>query len=373
MITLNMAYKVILITSIYPPQIGGPAIFTSRFAAWLAEKGISYEVITYNREKSLPRPNISEIPLGTIRLISFFRFIFTIVRKVKKDTLILANGAFIETFLACKLTRRKYAAKIPGDPVWEYARNSGRTKLSREDFQVANLPFFLRSLRAIFNKSFKEATIVITPSIELLNFLNTWGVSKSKTKLVFNSVDPTKFVSMVNLEKKFDLVSVTRLVQGKGLKELIECSHKLNRSLLIVGDGPLMNDLKNTARSLSADVTFAGSLPNSEIPKILAYSKVFVLNSESEATSYALIEAKLSGLPILARRNQGSTTIVCDGVDGIIYSDGLGLENAIVKIFADPNLMQQFSEIGRQDALVRFNQEIIFNEIFDLIKSGFRH
>ena len=371
MITLNMQNKVLLITSIYPPQIGGPAIFTSRFAAWLAEKGISYEVITYTREKSLPRPNISEIPLGTIRIISFFRFIFTIIRKTKKNTLILAHGAFIETFIACKLTRRRYVTKIPGDPVWEYARNSGRTKLSREVFQATELSFFLKSLRAIFNKSFKESTVVITPSSELLSFLHSWGISN--TKLVFNSVDPTRFKSIVNLEKKFDLVSVTRLVQGKGLKELIECSHKLNRSLLIVGDGPLMNDLKNTARLLSADVTFAGSLPNSEIPKILAYSKVFVLNSESEATSYAIIEAKLSGLPILARRNQGSTTIVCDGVDGIIYSDGLGLENAIVKIFANPNLMQQFSEMGRQDALVRFNQEIIFNEIFDLIKCGFRH
>lgn len=361
----------LLITSIYPPQIGGPAIFTSRFAAWLTDRGISNEVITYTQVYSLPRPNISEIPLGTIRIISFFRFIFTIIRKTKKNTLILANGAFVETFLACKLTRRRYVTKIPGDPVWEYARNSGVTKLSRQDFQATQLPFFLKSLRSIFNKSFKESTVVITPSLELLSFLHSWGISN--TKLVFNSVDPTRFVSIVNPEKKFDLVSVTRLVQGKGLNELIEYSHKLNRSLLIVGDGPLMNDLKNTARSLSADVTFAGSTPNYEIPKILANSKVFVLNSESEATSYALIEAKLSGLPILARRNQGSITIVRDGIDGIIYSDGLGLEYAIVKIFANPNLMQQFGEMGRQDALVRFNQEIIFSEIFHLIKSGYKH
>jgi glycosyltransferase involved in cell wall biosynthesis len=366
-----MENKVLLITSIYPPQIGGPAIFTSRFAAWLTDRGISNEVITYTQVYSLPRPNISEIPLGTIRIISFFRFIFTIIRKTKKNTFILANGAFVETFLACKLTRRRYVTKIPGDPVWEYARNSGVTKLSRQDFQATQLPFFLKSLRSIFNKSFKESTVVITPSLELLSFLHSWGISN--TKLVFNSVDPTRFVSIVNPEKKFDLVSVTRLVQGKGLNELIEYSHKLNRSLLIVGDGPLMNDLKNTARSLSADVTFAGSTPNYEIPKILANSKVFVLNSESEATSYALIEAKLSGLPILARRNQGSITIVRDGIDGIIYSDGLGLEYAIVKIFANPNLMQQFGEMGRQDALVRFNQEIIFSEIFHLIKSGYKH
>jgi glycosyltransferase involved in cell wall biosynthesis len=182
-------------------------------------------------------------------------------------------------------------------------------------------------------------------------------------------VDPAKFVNVINLEKKFDLVSVTRLVQGKGLSELIESSHRLKRSLLIVGDGPLMEDLKETARSLSADVTFTGSKPNNEIPKILANSKIFVLNSESEATSYALIEAKLAGLPILARRNQGSITIVRDGVDGIIYSSGLGLESAITKMFANPNLMQQFGEMGRQDALERFNQEIIFNEIFDFIKN----
>jgi glycosyltransferase involved in cell wall biosynthesis len=366
-----MVNKVLLVTSIYPPQIGGPAIFTSRFAAWLTSKGIDNEVVTYTQVHSSPRPNITEIALGPIRVISFLRFIFTIIRKNEKNTIILANGAFIETLIACKLSKRRYFVKIPGDPVWEYARNSGRTKLSREDFQTTKLPFFLKSLRTIFNRSFKEATLVISPTIELLNFLHAWGISKNRTKLVFNSVDPTKFVSIFNFEKKFDLVTVTRLVPGKGLSELIECAHKLKYNLLIVGDGPLMDNLKETARTLSAVVTFTGSKTNDEIPKILASSKVFVLNSESEATSYALIEAKLSGLPVLAKKNQGSLLVVRDGIDGILYSSSpdLNLEHAIKKIFSNPNLMQRFGKMGRQDALKRFNQEIIFNKILHLINS----
>ena len=51
--------RVLLITSIYPPQVGGPAIFTSRFSNWLFEKKYEVQIVTYTTTKTTYHKNIS--------------------------------------------------------------------------------------------------------------------------------------------------------------------------------------------------------------------------------------------------------------------------------------------------------------------------
>ncbi len=48
-----MKSRVLLITSIYPPQVGGPAIFTSRFSGWLFEKNFKVKITTYTKDKPI--------------------------------------------------------------------------------------------------------------------------------------------------------------------------------------------------------------------------------------------------------------------------------------------------------------------------------
>lgn len=119
--------KILLLTSIYPPDSGGPAIFTSQFSKWLTEQKIITEVITYSTQINNDK-SISSIHLNSFRILQFLRFIIRIIQKTDKQTLILANGVFLETFIACVLKRRRFVAKVPGDHVWELSRNRGWTK-----------------------------------------------------------------------------------------------------------------------------------------------------------------------------------------------------------------------------------------------------
>ena len=365
-----MKPKVLLITSIYPPQVGGPAIFTSRFSGWLFEKDFKVKIITYTTEVTNGNDKISYISLQYGRLTAFFKFIFEILKNSNKNTLILSNGAFIETYIACLVSRRKYVLKIPGDHVWELSRNRGWTNKNIEDFQYEKLNFLQRIFRTLNNLSLKKAEFIISPSNQLATFAERWGVESDKIKTIYNCVNPNQFNKIDIPYKHYDLITICRLVPWKGLEELIECSIKLNLKLLIVGDGPLLSKLKFLANKRPSDISLVGIVENNKLSEVLNNAKIFVLNSEFEATSYALIEAKMCGLPVIAKKTDGSLTLIQNGIDGFVYSpvEGIDLEGAITKLIGNKGLIDSFGSEARNDALLRFNQQINFAKILELME-----
>lgn len=365
-----MKNDVLLITSIFPPQVGGPAIFTSRFGNWLESHQINSKVISYSINEIVDTEHVKFVDLRKNRLKAFIKFIGLIKKYSDKDTLILSNGAFVETFFACLLTKRKYVAKIPGDQVWEFSVNRGWTTSSIENFQAEKLNIIQKILRLLLNMAFKNAKAVIAPSPQLANFLNSWGVKKHKIELIYNCVDPSKFRNLFTKTKTYDVVTVCRLVPWKGLEELVDCAIDLKLRLAIIGDGPLMNSLKYLARKADSDIEFKSNLKNEEIENVLNNSKIFVLNSKYEATSYALIEAKMCGLPIIANETDGSKVLVQDSVDGYIVKPNSteDLKYFINKLMTSEKICENFGLEARNDALKRFNQDINFPRILKVMR-----
>ena len=363
--------KVLLISSIFPPQVGGPAIFTSRFSEWLIKNNTMVKILSYTNSNTLNSNKIHLVSLKTKRLFAFLKFIYLVKKYSNRDTLILSNGAFIETYLACLFTKRKYVVKIPGDPVWEFSTNRKWTTSSIEEFQFEKLKFFQLVLRTFFNKSFKYAKLLIAPSQQLADFAKNWGVDENKIKLIYNCVDSNQFKSNNSNNIKYDLVTVCRLVPWKGLEELIYSAIDLKLKLAIIGDGPLKNHLQSLASEASPGIDFLGNIENQKVVEVLHMSKVFVLNSEYEATSYALIEAKMCGLPVIAKLNYGNSTVIRNNIDGFIVHQNSreDLKYLIKKLISDDHLRIIFGAEARRDALIRFDQESNFLKIFSTLKA----
>ena len=363
--------KVLLISSIFPPQVGGPAIFTSRFSEWLIKNNAVVKILSYTNSNTLNSSRIHLVSLKTKRIFAFLNFIYLIKKYSNKDTLVLSNGAFIETYLACLFSKREYVVKIPGDPVWEFSTNRKWTSSGIEEFQHEKLNFFQLILRTFFNKSFKHAKLLIAPSQQLANFAKNWGVDESKIQLVYNCVDSNQFKNHTSNDIKYDLVTVCRLVPWKGLEELINAAIELKLKLAIIGDGPLKNHLQSIASEASPGIDFLGNIENQKVVEVLNMSKIFVLNSEYEATSYALIEAKMCGLPVIAKINNGNSTVIRNDIDGFIvhHNSRENLKYSIKKLISDDQLRISFGVEARQDALIRFDQESNFLKIFNTLKA----
>lgn len=372
LLRLNRKNSILLVTSIFPPQPGGPAIFTARFSRWLSKSNLCHKVITYavTPDDGVSEIDVIKISLNKNRLLAFFKMIFLIIVNSNKQTTILSNGAFIETYLASKIAKRRYIIKLPGDQLWEFSKNKKWTNKNIEQFQFENLNFFQTILRYFFNLAYKNAEFLITPSNQLSKFARNWGVDAKKIKRINNSVNPNSFKVLTKAKKKYDVITVCRLVPWKGLEELVTTCIKMRLTLAIVGSGPLKKDLEILASHKNDKILLLGDFSNLEIVDLLNSSKIFVLNSEYEATSYALIEAKMSGMPTIARKTDGSCTVIRNNIDGFLYSGkpGDNLSTALDKILSNKIKMKDFGARAREDALLRFNEEINFKKIFQLME-----
>lgn len=359
-------HRITLVVGIFPPAIGGPAIFAERFLSWSKNHKIECNVVTYCTSYSEIASDVSKIQLSKPRIFSFLKFVFKVVQQSKSSDVILANGCFIEVFIASFFSRFTYIIKLPGDPVWEYARNRKKTTLNIEEFQKFNNRGVIKLWQYLYKLSYRRAKIVICPSSQLFEFALSWGVSREKLRIIYNSVSPSIFSPKSNSKIQFDLATSSRLVSWKNIDELIEMSAKMNLTLAIAGSGPEISKLKRLSSELSAPVEFLGELENRNVPDFLSKARCFVLNSEFEATSYALIEAKMMGLPVIARDSAGSREVIRNRLDGFLIKNQGELEQAIKCVLFGSH-SSQFSQSAREDALLRFNQEKNFTQIYKVL------
>ena len=361
-----------MVTGIFPPDSGGPAKFALTFCNWLVQNNVPTSVLTLtdgNTEiKQVDGFRVVQLSRNSNLIIRYLKTISEIQKNSKLGKTIVANGCFLETGLAFLFSKRKYITKVPGDIVWERAVNSGYTDVGIIQFQEMHLTVKYKLFRYLYSLSLKRSAFVIVPSVELGDLCLKWGVRKDKIRVIHNSVSIEEFYPNNEINKLYDVVTVARLVPWKGLIELIGCAASLSLRLAIVGDGPQRDELIKLSRSLNAEVTFLGNKSQSEIPDILNSSRFFVLNSDFEATSYALLEARACGLIAIANAGTGSEEVIKDHYDGLLIRKNRGpslincLEEAISPTF-DYNT---YSRRAIESTRTSFNKEINFGKIFRL-------
>ena len=108
----------------------------------------------------------------------------------------------------------------------------------------------------------------------------------------------------LGIENKLVLGNVARITSVKNHRLLIDVFANLhsynNQSvLLLVGDGELMDEIKDYCKSLSLteDVIFLGA--RSDVHDLLSAMDVFLLTSRSEGVALVSIEVQANGLPMV--------------------------------------------------------------------------
>lgn len=126
--------------------------------------------------------------------------------------------------------------------------------------------------------------------------------------------------------------------------------------LLLVGDGPLLEELRRLADALDiADsVHFAGYQPHSG--PYLRTMDIFALTSRSEGMPQAVLEASVTGLPVVASRVGGLPEVIEEGVTGMMFPSGddLALAATLGELLANPARRRTLGEAARARAEARF-------------------
>jgi glycosyltransferase involved in cell wall biosynthesis len=155
----------------------------------------------------------------------------------------------------------------------------------------------------------------------------------------------------------YDLLVAARLVPIKRLDRFVDVVRVLatgRRDLraVIVGDGPLRRDLEaQSARlGLQDHLLFAGT--QADVGAWLARARVFMLTSESEGLSLAIMEAMTCGLPVVAPRIGDLADLVEDGVNGFLVAtpEIPLLADAARRLLDHPDALARFSAAAERTA-----------------------
>lgn len=339
----------------YPPHIGGVASHTYLLSKELIKRGDDVYVLTY------PHPDIHDLngihvetaPTVNIKGLRGFIFLISATLKLifmtRKYEFDLVHAHFLIppgliAVLAGVITRKKLVVTVHGSDI----------------FILASNPILRRLIKYILKKA--DYVVVVNETIrDKILELKLTGLD-GKIKVTHNAVDiekynphtPTNFAQEIGMSStKLVVLFVGNLVSQKGLRYLLEAKKLLKSpaELVIVGDGPLMTDLKRMVKTEEIeDVTFTGA--RRDVYQIMPAADLFVLPSVSEGFPITLLEAFACGLPAVATNVGGIKELVTSEVGLIVPSaDPLALAEGIDTILQNDDLKQDMGLKARKKAL----------------------
>jgi glycosyltransferase involved in cell wall biosynthesis len=157
------------------------------------------------------------------------------------------------------------------------------------------------------------------------------------------------------------VVSVARLIEKKGLSDLVEACRILDARgvairLEVAGDGPLLGELDASATAAGLAATFRGALPHEEVRTLFERASVFCLpcvvasTGDRDGLPTSVLEAMALGVPVVTTDVNGLNETVLDGLTGLTVPehDPSALADALERLLDDPELATQLADQGRR-------------------------
>jgi len=163
--------------------------------------------------------------------------------------------------------------------------------------------------------------VIVVRGTKAKRYLRDEANFKNTTAIITGSVQACP--SPPHRDRKIDLISVGRLAPVKQIEQFVSIIHAIAHLMpdiraVIVGDGPLKESLHAGVRrlGLAGNIEFLGR--RKDVEPLLGRSKVFVLTSQSEGLSIAMIEAMACGaVPVVANVGELSDLVI-NGENGYL-------------------------------------------------------
>lgn len=320
--------KVLLVTNIFPPQIGGPATFIDRLAHSLARRDHQVTVVCSSNQRRDSSDAQRPFAVKRVSLVSRERYEILVrlrlALEMARHRLIFVNG--LERYVAevNQVVRRPFVLKIVGDTVWETARNRGLTDLSIDDFQTdqRSRSQFAADIR-VRNRWVAAARHIVVPSDYLRRLVERWGVPRERIAVIRNgtALPLTAAAVRPRRSRRLRALFVGRLTNWKGVETLLLAAREIQTlELEIVGDGPEWPHLVELSAQLglSDRVVFRGRLSAEGVRDAMARADTLVLTSLYEGLSHTVLEAFAAGLPCIVSDRGGNEEVVKNAHNGLV-------------------------------------------------------
>ncbi|MBS4189936.1 glycosyltransferase family 1 protein [Bacillus sp. FJAT-49705] len=362
--------KIAFFTDTFYPDINGVARTLKRFTDYLDDQNISFKVFAPSTRSD---EYVSE-HIHRFKSLSFFlypecRLAFPNIFQIKEELQNFEPDIIhVATPFNMGLCGSYYAKKLNIPLVGSYHTDFD---YYLSFYELEFLSSYLWTYMKWFHLPFKK---IFVPSRETLEKLRSKGFSKME--IWSRGVDCTFFHpyydrfavrQQYRIRKKYILTYVGRLAPEKDVKTLLEVvkliPDEVNENIqwVIVGDGPLKEQLQNSAPK---NMSFVGFLKGKALAEVYSASDLFVFPSPTETFGNVVLESLASGTPVIGANSGGVKSIIQDGVTGRLCQPGDAQEfaTAVLDLLNNESLRKQMSSAGRNYALTQ-KWEQIFEQL----------
>jgi glycosyltransferase involved in cell wall biosynthesis len=169
------------------------------------------------------------------------------------------------------------------------------------------------------------------------------------------------------------VLAVSRLVWHKGYPELAAAMRMVPDAALWVAGERLTSDRGPDMTALLRDAGLGARLRllghRDDVAELMAAADLFVLPSRFEGLPMSVIEAMLTGLPVIAANVRGPAEQVVPEVTGLLVppGDAPALAAALQRLAADPALRARMGAAGRLRAVERYDEAKVLARTLDLL------
>ncbi|MBE7634612.1 N-acetyl-alpha-D-glucosaminyl L-malate synthase BshA [Tenacibaculum finnmarkense] len=362
------------------PTFGGSGVVATELGMALADKGHEVHFITYNQPVRLDffshRLHFHEVVLEEYPLFQYQPYELALSSKMVE----VVEKHQLEVLHVHYAIPHAYAAYMAKKMLEEKNINiKVVTTLHGTDITlVGSHPTYKTAVEFSINQSDEVTTVSNSLKEDTLRLFNI----EKDIKVVYNFIDGEKYdqahqgeckrIALATAEEKI-VTHVSNFRPVKRTEDVIEIFNKIQKEvpskLLMVGDGPERLKAENLAKKLNIEdkVLFLGN--SNEVAKILCYSDVFLLPSQTESFGLAALEAMAASTAVISTNCGGLPEVNIHGKTG--YLSNLGDVNDMatnaIKILKNEAILAEFKENAKQHIKV-FSLEKILPMYEDIYK-----
>ncbi|HEX9979178.1 MAG TPA: N-acetyl-alpha-D-glucosaminyl L-malate synthase BshA [Flavobacterium sp.] len=337
------------------PTFGGSGVVATELGLELAHRGHEIHFITYRQpvRLALINPNVHyhEVNVPEYPLFHYQPYELALSSKLV-DMVKLYNIEVLHVHYAIPHAYAGYMAK-------QMLMDEGIdipmvTTLHGTDITlVGNHPFYKPAVTFSINKSDVVTSVsqnLRDETYKLFNVTKEIHVIPNFIELDKNTTDPNIPCrrSVIANEDERIITHISNFRKVKRIPDIIKIFDKIQKQipskLMMVGDGPEKEKAERLCRErgLQNKVIFFGN--SNEIDRILSYTDLFLLPSETESFGLAALEAMAWGVPVISSNTGGLPEVNFDGISGYLsdVGDTDSMAKNALRILQDNSILAQF-------------------------------
>ncbi len=336
------------------PTFGGSGVVATELGIALANRGHEVHFVTYRQPVRLELLNnnifFHEVHVPEYPLFHYQPYELALSSKLV-DTIKLHKIDLLHVHYAIPHAYAGYMAKKMLEeegiyvPMITTLHGTDITLVGKHPFYKPAVTFSINQSDVVtsVSENLRERTLDIfdiTGEIEVIpNFIDT-----NKYKNTFTDCQRSNMAT----EDERIVTHISNFRKVKRIPDVVRIFHKIQKEipskLIMVGEGPEKEGAERLCETLGiADrVIFLGN--SNEIDKILCFSDLFLLPSESESFGLAALEAMVNKVPVISSDAGGIPEVNTHGVTGFLSNIGdiEDMSKNAIKILRDDKTLEQF-------------------------------